>query len=65
MKPYAWVLLFGLASEILDGVLFKPPNYVGPILLVVCWVVGLTMYFTSGDFRARLRRKEFGKSRRP
>jgi hypothetical protein len=64
MKPYTWVLLFGLGSWLLSGFLFKPPNYAGATLLVVCGVVGLAMYFTSENFRSRLRRKEFGKDRR-
>jgi len=64
MKPYNWVLLFGLASSLLSGVLFKPPNYIGATLLVVCGVVGLAMYFRSENFRSRFHREEFGKDRR-
>jgi hypothetical protein len=56
MKPYNWVFLFGLGSWLLDGFLFEPPNYVGPTLLVVCWIVGLVMYFRSENWRSRFRK---------
>ena len=63
MEPYNWVLLFGLGSWLLSGVLFKPPNYGGAALLIISGAVRLTMYFRSENWRSRFRRKAVGKDR--